>query len=319
MFLEVEQRLSFAYDAYISESFLELRVQPKTSPHQTLSAFLLAVGPPTKVFRYRDWNDNAAHHFTITKFHAKIEVLSRSLVDTHPAFPSLAALTDRLPFQGLPYAYRDWLQLGGPIRGTAALRRFYRSLPRPTATLGPRVAQLAEGIRRQFAYRKHVTRYDSTTEDLLKAGGGVCQDFAHLMLALLRLDGIPCRYVSGYLHIRSRRSEPAQSHAWVEFHSPTKGWIGYDPTHGREIDERYVVVAHGRHYDDVPPNKGIYRGNAREVLATEVHTRPSTRKAISTLHEEIQQIDLPVFQEIPERRADRFVPPVEDASAQQQQ
>jgi transglutaminase-like putative cysteine protease len=181
------------------------------------------------------------------------------------------------------------------------------------------VRQVGTAIRSTFAYEKNVTRYDSTTEDFLEVRAGVCQDFTHLMLACLRLAGIPCRYVSGYLHVRPRRDEPSQSHAWIEFHSPERGWVAYDPTHDREIDERYVVVAHGRDYDDVPPNKGIYRGNAREALRTEVHTRPSVQKRIATLHEEVQHIDLPVFQEIPDRRPDRPITPGEEAASQQQQ
>jgi transglutaminase-like putative cysteine protease len=147
----------------------------------------------------------------------------------------------------------------------------------------------------------------------------VCQDFAHLMLALLRLRQIPCRYVSGYLHTEPGNGETAQSHAWIEFHSQTAGWIPFDPTHNREIDERYVVVGHGRHYDDVPPNKGIYRGNADEGLEAQVVTRVSARKPISTLYEEMEHIDVPVYPEIPERRRDRGIVVIEDAAEQQQQ
>ena len=84
MFLEIEHRLSFAYDAFIRESFLELRMQPKTTAHQALSSFVLAVGPPTKISRYRDWNDNTVHHFTIVNYHDRIEVSARSFVNTTP-------------------------------------------------------------------------------------------------------------------------------------------------------------------------------------------------------------------------------------------
>src|SRR5207247_5391417 len=176
--------------------------------------------------------------------------------------------------------------------------------------------RLSAAIAMAFEYRKNVTRYDSTTDEFLELRAGVCQDFTHLMLALLRLRGIPCRYVSGYLHVERVDVEPAQSHAWIEFYSPRAGWIPFDPTHDREIDERYVVVAHGRHYDDVPPNRGIYRGNAKETLETHVVTRPSSRKAIATFHEELEPIDVPVYPEIPERRRDRGVL-TDDAAAYQ--
>ena len=114
-------------------------------------------------------------------------------------------------------------------------------------------------------------------------------------------------------------AEASRSHAWVEFFSPTAGWIPFDPTHCRVVDERYVVVGHGRHYDDVPPNKGIFRGNAHEALSAEAIMRRSAPKAISTLHEEVEHIDLPVFQEIPGRTHDWTSTVVEDAVAQHQQ
>ena len=82
MLLSVEHKFAFEYDGYISESFLELRVQPKTTPQQTVLSFGLAVGPPTRVFRYVDWNDNVTHHFTITKFHDRIAVAAQSVVET---------------------------------------------------------------------------------------------------------------------------------------------------------------------------------------------------------------------------------------------
>ena len=139
------------------------------------------------------------------------------------------------------------------------------------------------------------------------------------MLGLLRLRQIPCRYVSGYLHVDADEGEVAQSHAWIEFYSPAAGWIPFDPTTNREIDERYVVVGHGRHYDDVPPNKGIYRGNADEALEAQVVTRPSIPRAISALYEEMEHIDVPVYPEIPERRRDRGILVIEDPAEQQQQ
>ena len=113
MFLEIEHRLTLTYTAYIRESFLELRMQPKTTPHQTLHSFVLAVGPPTTLSRYRDWNDNLVHHFTVTSYHDRIAVAGRSLVATHPAAPPLAEIDDRLPLEGLPYPLWDFLQPGG--------------------------------------------------------------------------------------------------------------------------------------------------------------------------------------------------------------
>jgi transglutaminase-like putative cysteine protease len=181
------------------------------------------------------------------------------------------------------------------------------------------VRAVGSQIHGAFAYQKDVTRFDSTTEDFLKLGAGVCQDFTHLMLGVLRLMGIPCRYVSGYLHVTTKRAEPAQSHAWIEFWSPGSGWVSYDPTHDREIDERYVVVAHGRSYDDVPPNKGIYRGNASETLRAEVRTALTPKRAGLPPQESTEVIEIPVFKEIPARRTDYDAAILVEQAAQQQQ
>jgi len=124
--------------------------------------------------------------------------------------------------------------------------------------------------------------------------------------------------VSGYLHVETPK-EPAQSHAWIEFHSPTHGWVPFDPTHDREVDERYIVVAYGRHYDDVPPNKGIYRGTARETLEAEVRTQVIPPAPVSTPTERIDALEVPVFAEVPERRPDRPLTPADIAAIQQQQ
>jgi transglutaminase-like putative cysteine protease len=320
VFLDVQQHLWLEYDDFIRESVIELRLQPKTTARQAVASFMLAAGPPAKIFRYRDWNDNVVHHFAITQFHDRLEVQSRSLVETRRPPVALAAVEDATPLGPLSHELYDWLALDGPLRAGPDLAHFAEAVDvPPRAPLGDVVRRLGARMAGTFEYRKNVTRYDSTTDDFLKVRAGVCQDFTHLMLALLRLRGIPCRYVSGYLHVD--HAEPAQSHAWIEFHSPGAGWVPFDPTHNREVDERYVVVAHGRHYDDVPPNKGIYRGNAHETLRAEVRTQVTSGKAVADLHEEIRSLELPVFQDPPERRrpVERTITRAEVAAIQQQQ
>jgi transglutaminase-like putative cysteine protease len=318
--LSVEHTLAFEYDGYISESFLELRVQPKTTAHQAVLSFGLAVGPPTRVFRYVDWNDNVTHHFTITRFHDRIAVAAQSVVETRAATPPLATLKDPVPAPELPYPLLDFLEHAGPVRLTPALRAAHRAMAPPRAApLGEQVLALGAAIGARFEYQKDVTRYDSTTEDFLRIGGGVCQDFAHLMLGLLRLSGIPCRYVSGYLHVERKKREPSQSHAWVEVYAPSAGWVPFDPTHNRAVDERYVVVGHGRHYDDVPPNRGIYRGGARETLRAEVYTQPTTARAIPRLTEDVRPIELQTFAAAPPRPSEVVMSASADEQSQQQQ
>ena len=125
-----------------------------------------------------------------------------------------------------------------------------------------------------------VTYVGSTVEDLLEAGGGVCQDFVHLALILLRRHGIASRYVSGYLFAAppdgGADSVEVDTHAWFELLLPDGGergepvWVGLDPTNRARADERYVKIGHGRHYDDVPPIKGVYRGVGEAELSASV-------------------------------------------------
>ena len=321
MLLSVEHTLAFEYDGYIIESFLELRVQPKATPQQQLLSFGLAVGPPARVFRYLDWNDNVTHHFTITKFHDRIAVKAASTVETRSPTPPLTSIEDPLSSDSVPYPLLDFLEHAGPVRLTPALQAAHDAMaPARSLSVGEHVLALGAGIAARFEYQKDVTKYDSTTEDFLKIGAGVCQDFTHLMLGLLRLSGIPCRYVSGYLHVdRKTPREPSQSHAWVEFYAPSLGWVPFDPTHNRTIDERYVVVAHGRHYDDVPPNKGIYRGGAHETLRAEVQTQLTTPKAIPRVAEEVTAIELQVFAAAPQRRANATINVAAEEQGQQPQ
>jgi transglutaminase-like putative cysteine protease len=107
-------------------------------------------------------------------------------------------------------------------------------------------------------------------DEVLAVGRGVCQDFAHVMLAICRCDGIPARYVSGYLYDPTLEGDNVASHAWVDVFDDTRGWVSLDPTHDREQTEEYVRVAVGRDYADVPPTRGVFRGSAQETLTVSV-------------------------------------------------
>lgn len=320
MLIEIEHALRFEYDGFIHESFMELRVEPLTDPHQTLRSFYLAVGPPTRVARYADWNGNFVHHFGVTDYHDRIEVLVRSAVATQPARIDLASLSAPPPAAAELGPLLDFARLGGPVEGTRALEQLASELPvAADAPLGEQIAGIGHALHERFEYRRGVTDYRSTTRHILERGGGVCQDFAHLMLGVLRLRRIPCRYVSGYLHVEKEGGEPSQSHAWVETWVPGRGWVAFDPTHDRVPDERYVVVARGRDYDDVPPNRGIFRGSANESLSASVATREAPPKDVASLQEEIGQLDVPVFREQPRGVAPGAEPTPDPQQQQQQQ
>ena len=320
MLLEIEHHLHFNYSAYIRESHMEVRVEPRSQSGQVLHDFRLTVGPTTRVTRFEDWVGNTVHWFSITDYHDRIELLVQSVVDTPTQSPQAIACEDPLPTAPPALDLYDYTQFTGPVRRSDALTLLHSELGMTEAsTVGDCIKRLGDGLADRFEYRKNVTSFDSTTDDFLASRAGVCQDYAHLGLALLRHSGIPCRYVNGYLHVETQDIEPSQSHAWLEVHTPTTGWIPFDPTHNRETDERYVIVGYGRSYDDVPPNQGIYSGIADELLEAKVVTRPIMDRDRTRLSDGMQQIDLPVYRELPDRDGASELTAGEAAASQQQQ
>jgi transglutaminase-like putative cysteine protease len=139
-------------------------------------------------------------------------------------------------------------------------------------------------VHERFTYKPGATHVHSSVEDSLVTRAGVCQDFSHILIAVLRQRGIPSRYVSGYLV--PQQSTDARSamenviggqasHAWVQAYVPDAGWFGLDPTAGEFAEDRHILVARGRDYGDVPPVRGVYKGHAGQSLAVDVRVRPA--------------------------------------------
>jgi len=129
-----------------------------------------------------------------------------------------------------------------------------------------------------FDYAPQATSVDSPIDDALRHRKGVCQDFAHIMIELVRGLGIPCRYVSGYLFHGNNghdRSAADATHAWVEAYLPELGWIGFDPTNNLIAGERHIRTAVGRDYADVPPTRGVFKGVAQSELSVGVQVSPT--------------------------------------------
>lgn len=319
MTLEIEHRIRFEYSDFVSESWMEFWIEPKNTTQQTVRSFFLAVGPPTKVHTFTDWLGNTVHHFGIAKYHREIEVLARSVVETLPAPMSLHELpAGRIQGDALGRE-RDFLLFADPIADSPELREFAAQLQlKPDDPVGKVAIEIAQLIQDKIAYNPSVTQYNSTVADALSHRAGVCQDIAQIMIGLLRLKGVPARYVNGYLHVIREGKDASESHAWVEFLTPNGLWMPYDPTNRCVPDERYVVVAVGRSYDEVPPNKGVYRGNAKEVLTATVHTTETERMAVSELRSSIGTLDLPVYAKIPARTPQMIDDQASTQSQQQQ-
>lgn len=269
MLLSIQHKTELSYAEPISESVMELRMAPRNDSQQTVRNFGLAVGPEAPVFEHLDWQGNRAHHFSIVDVHDKVVILASSLVDTHARRLRLEELTDSLPLSGLGHRYQDFLLSHGPVQRDARLAQFAEQVgilseKRASFVLLAVTERLPDLVR----YTKGVTTSNTSVSDVLALGKGVCQDYAHVALAILRMLGVPSRYVSGYL-FRPRSAE-LETHAWIEAFVPSVGWLGLDPTHGELASESHVAVAVGRSYADVPPNRGVYRGGAEERIDVSV-------------------------------------------------
>jgi transglutaminase-like putative cysteine protease len=275
MKLQVFHRTRHLYAGPVRDSFNETRLQPPDIEGQRRHSFILKVLPATRLTHYLDFYLNCVHIFELSEAHQELTVEATSVVTT----TDLLALAEDVPLAPL-----------SSMSACLRMERCYDFLqPSHYVISAPEVRDLAESchgagdawilalelmhlVHRDFIYQTAATHVHSTMEEVLRLRRGVCQDFAHVLLALCRARQIPARYVSGYIYNGpAGLLQGAQaSHAWVEVFLPERGWHGLDPTNDAQVDGRYVKVAVGRDYADVSPMKGTYRGPADRQLYVDV-------------------------------------------------
>lgn len=284
MYYSIRHQTRFRYDSPVSESIMEMRLQPRTEWTQHCLSFEIELDPRTRVFHYRDYLGNTIHHFNVPGQHQQLEIVSTSLVEVTPFAEWPAKLDgtawDEIDAQVNNGDYYEMLMPSDFAQPTAALMELAKTLQvvrrdDPMTML----RELNTAIYRHFEYTRKATRVDSPIDDALDARKGVCQDFAHIMISLVRLLKIPCRYVSGYKAPREGDRDPGgvASHAWVEAWLPGWGWVGFDPTNNKLAAERHIRTAVGRDYADVPPTKGVYKGESKGELAVQVIVIPTDK------------------------------------------
>jgi transglutaminase-like putative cysteine protease len=284
MLISLLHRTTFTYAGKAHDSFNEVRLKPIDDGSQTCRSFDLRIEPTTQVRDYVDFYGNTVHYFDIAEGHTKLVIEAVSEVETTPnaARPPVPAVahSDLLTYPehelhaeflaGSHYVPLDvelWKEAQDVLRGGST-------------DVWSGVKLLCRHVYKSFAYKPRSTGVGTLATDALKLRTGVCQDFAHVALGLCRTSGIPARYVSGYFIKTQRRpGEEEASHAWIEAFVPSYGWAAFDPTHDIPADERYVKVAAGRDYADVPPVSGTYRGGKTRSLNVEVQLREAEAAA----------------------------------------
>jgi transglutaminase-like putative cysteine protease len=284
MFYSIRHITKFTYSGPVSESIMETRMHPRSEGNQHCLTFQLAVSPRARVFSYRDYLGNNVHYFDVPGYHNALAIVAEALVDVQPP-------------ESLPWSLREsaWSDLDNLLefddswdalrpsefaRPSSELLELSRTLNVAERRDDPLslLRELNTGLYHWFDYAPKTTRVDSPIEHALRERKGVCQDFAHIMITMVRQLGIPCRYVSGYLFHSDRandRSSDGATHAWVEALLPNLGWVGFDPTNNLIAGPRHIRTAVGMDYADVPPTHGVFKGNVSSELSVKVRVEPS--------------------------------------------
>jgi transglutaminase-like putative cysteine protease len=268
----------YRYETPVTDNLNALRVKPATTPTQRVDDFGVRVEPETRLHQHLDYYGATVIEFGISKPHDHLSIDVRARVATAPTPEPPDSPWSELESRAYRDAAGEFVLPFGAEPDAIVLDELVGEMraATPLATL----RTLVELIPDRFEYRAGVTYVGSTVDDLLEAGAGVCQDFAHLSLLLLRRHGIAARYVSGYLFAPPGEDDTADSaevdtHAWIEALLPAQDggepiWMPADPTNRILADERHVKIGHGRHYSDVPPIKGVYRGTTAAELEASV-------------------------------------------------
>jgi transglutaminase-like putative cysteine protease len=266
--MRVVHATGYAYKTLVTASYNEARITPRSNARQNVIVNRVETSPATRSYRYIDYWGTAVTAFDLHAPHRELEVTSASVVETDKPEPPAANIGwADLDSEAVADRFNEVLS---PTSYTPAGRQIDRVATRLAKGRDPHGAVLAavDWVRSEMQYVPGTTGVHTSGLDALKEGKGVCQDFAHLSLILLRAMGIPARYVSGYLHPKSDavvgESVRGESHAWIQ--AWTGSWWNYDPTNDTEINEQYVSVGFGRSYADVTPLKGIYLGEGSSDL-----------------------------------------------------
>lgn len=289
MRFRISHRTHYRYAGTATESFMEARLTPANHAGQRLNARSFVTHPACNTHAYTDYFGNQVETFSIIQRHRELILESNSEVDTcrlsipdHALGMSISEAVQM--YRGEKLRLFEFLMPSPAIVLSSEIHALANRLFKAKDPLGSALVGLNSWIKETFRYEPGVTRVDSTPLDFLKLKAGVCQDFAQLMIAVLRSAEIPARYVTGYIETESERKASeangaprligaSESHAWVEAYLPGGYWWPLDPTNNCIVEERHVKVAVGRDYLDCSPTRGVFKGTHTEDLRVAVVMR----------------------------------------------
>jgi transglutaminase-like putative cysteine protease len=290
MRLDIRYVTRFDYGDTVVESQNELRACPASDAHQQVVHYRVTTSPASRVSAYVDYWGTRVDTFGIAAPHGKLEVVAAATVETIPrSEPTRDVPLDSLSDPSWRDTHLEFLQRSPHVAWGQAVAERARSV----AGRATDVRGLIEAVDAEVGgleYRRGRTVVGVHVEEVLAAGAGVCQDFAHLSIAMLRVLGVPARYVSGYFFtvddstgaVSETDEVEVETHAWVEAAIPGYGWWAVDPTNRQPVGERHVTIGRGRDYDDVAPLRGVFNGAPEHRLSVNVSMRHLALEPIGT-------------------------------------
>jgi transglutaminase-like putative cysteine protease len=280
MRFEILHTTDYRYEHPASEAYLEARLTPPSRPTQRILAHDLLFEPQTPTSSYTDYFGNPTSFYSMVKRHEHLSVTNRILVETAPPKLPVEALAltvgeARQIFSSVTTEVFDYLRPSPAVPNGGESAPWARRLLRSDATLRGALEGLNEAIHRGFKYTKGATDNWTPLTVIWKARAGVCQDFAHIMLGILRTAGLPARYVCGYIETDPpkggrRLTGAVATHAWVEVMVPGMTWVALDPTNNQWCGERHVAVSFGRDFADATPLRGTFKGSGGQTMNVQV-------------------------------------------------
>ncbi len=283
MLFEIVHRTEYRYDYPASEAYVEARLSPPELPTQTVVSHALEFAPATEVSSYEDFFGNEVTFYSMTLRHERLAIVNRMTVRTREVKPHEDSLVVSIAEARQIFSSRltdvfDYLQptpavpTGGPSMEWAR-RHFPGDKP-----LGQALGELNRAIHGKFGYKPGTTDNSTPLATVWKQRAGVCQDFAHIMLSVLRTAGIPARYVCGYIESEPAKPEPGQAglvgslatHAWVEALTPGMNWVALDPTNNQWCGPRHVTMSYGRDFSDATPVRGTFKASGTQHMRVKV-------------------------------------------------
>lgn len=282
MIYRAEHTTSYSYTDQVAQCLTEVRLKPRTAPRQILHHWRLVIDPcPDRLNSRSDYYGNEVSTFAVLEPHERLTVTAQSVIEVQSPPPVEASISWEaarevlaVPADPAGLAASEFRWESPFVPWTQALTTYGKSAFMPGRPLAEAATELMGRIHREFKYSPNTTAIETPLATVLRERKGVCQDFAHVMIGVLRAHGLAARYVSGYLRSGASYQGAEASHAWVAVYVPGAGWLDFDPTNNVVPKNGHVTLAWGRDYGDVSPVKGVTVGGGEQRVDVKVKVSP---------------------------------------------